>query len=91
MKNHLGSANTTFLRFKANIFLVLVAVCFTLNACTENPKDENETLGTSTPNGFFGNMQSPLSVSWPLLSDVQLRHCVAQPKLSCLVAVGPIH
>lgn len=38
MKNHLGSANTTFLRFKANIFLVLVAVCFTLNACTENPK-----------------------------------------------------
>ncbi len=58
MKNHLGSANTTFLRFKANIFLVLVAVCFTLNACTENPKDENETLGTSTPNGFFGNMQS---------------------------------
>ena len=58
MKNHLGSANTTFLRFKANIFLVLVAVCFTLSACTENPKDENETLGTSTPNGFFGNMQS---------------------------------
>ena len=58
MKKHLGSANTTFLRFKANIFLVLVAVCFTLSACTENPKDENETLGTSTPNGFFGNMQS---------------------------------
>ncbi|OLF77294.1 hydrolase [Alteromonas sp. W12] len=58
MTNHLGSANTKFLRFKANIFLVLVAVCFTLNACTENPKDENETLGTSTPNGFFGNMQS---------------------------------
>lgn len=58
MTNHLGSANTTFLRFKANIFLVLVAICFTLNACTENPKDENETLGTSTPNGFFGNMQS---------------------------------
>ena len=58
MKNHLGSANTTFLRFKANIFLVLVAVCFTLSACTENPKDENETLGTSTPKGFFGNMQS---------------------------------
>ncbi|CAI4168802.1 AttH component of AttEFGH ABC transport system [Alteromonas macleodii] len=58
MTNHLGSANTTFLRFKANIFLVLVAVCFTLSACTENPKDENETLGTSTPNGFFGNMQS---------------------------------
>ncbi|MDW5285652.1 lipocalin-like domain-containing protein [Alteromonas macleodii] len=58
MTNHLSSANTTFLRFKANIFLVLVAVCFTLNACTENPKDENETLGTSTPNGFFGNMQS---------------------------------
>ena len=58
MKKHLGSANTTFLRFKANIFLVLVAVCFTLSACTENPKDENETLGTSTPTGFFGNMQS---------------------------------
>ena len=58
MKKHLGSANTTFFRFKANIFLVLVAVCFTLSACTENPKDENETLGTSTPNGFFGNMQS---------------------------------
>lgn len=58
MKKHLGSANTTFLRFKANIFLVLVAVCFTLSACTENPKDESETLGTSTPNGFFGNMQS---------------------------------
>jgi predicted secreted hydrolase len=58
MKNHLGSANTTFLRFKANTFLVLVAACFTLSACTENPKDENETLGTSTPNGFFGNMQS---------------------------------
>ena len=58
MTNQLGSANTTFLRFKANIFLVLVAVCFTLSACTENPKDENETLGTSTPNGFFGNMQS---------------------------------
>ena len=58
MTNHLSSANTTFLRFKANIFLVLVAVCFTLSACTENPKDENETLGTSTPNGFFGNMQS---------------------------------
>ena len=58
MKNHLGSANTTFLRFKANMFLVLVAICFTLSACTENPKDENETLGTSTPNGFFGNMQS---------------------------------
>ena len=58
MKNHLDSANTKFLRFKANIFLVLVAVCFTLSACTENPKDENETLGTSTPNGFFGNMQS---------------------------------
>ncbi|USI27462.1 lipocalin-like domain-containing protein [Alteromonas macleodii] len=58
MTNHLGSANTKFLRFKANIFLVLVAVCFTLNACTENPKDENETLGTSTPSGFFGNMQS---------------------------------
>nr|WP_283625615.1 lipocalin-like domain-containing protein [Alteromonas macleodii] len=58
MTNQLGSANTMFLRFKANIFLVLVAVCFTLSACTENPKDENETLGTSTPNGFFGNMQS---------------------------------
>ena len=58
MTNQLRSANTTFLRFKANIFLVLVAVCFTLSACTENPKDENETLGTSTPNGFFGNMQS---------------------------------
>ncbi|HAM18810.1 MAG TPA: hydrolase, partial [Alteromonas macleodii] len=58
MTDHLGSANTTFLRFKANIFLVLVAVCFTLSACTENPKDESETLGTSTPNGFFGNMQS---------------------------------
>ncbi|MFD3319254.1 lipocalin-like domain-containing protein [Alteromonas macleodii] len=58
MKNHLGSANTTFLRFKANTFLVLIAICFTLSACTENPKDENETLGTSTPNGFFGNMQS---------------------------------
>jgi len=58
MTNHLSSANTTFLRFKANIFLVLVAVCFTLSACTENPKDENETLGTSTPKGFFGNMQS---------------------------------
>ena len=58
MTDHLGSDNTTFLRFKANIFLVLVAVCFTLSACTENPKDENETLGTSTPNGFFGNMQS---------------------------------
>ncbi len=58
MTNQLRSANTTFLRFKANTFLVLVAVCFTLNACTENPKDGNETLGTSTPNGFFGNMQS---------------------------------
>ncbi|MDP6881606.1 MAG: lipocalin-like domain-containing protein, partial [Alteromonas macleodii] len=58
MTDHLGSANTTFLRFKANIFLVLVAIYFTLSACTENPKDENETLGTSTPNGFFGNMQS---------------------------------
>ena len=58
MTNQLRSTNTTFLRFKANIFLVLVAVCFTLSACTENPKDENETLGTSTPNGFFGNMQS---------------------------------
>ena len=58
MTNQLGSANTMFLRFRANIFLVLVAVCFTLSACTENPKDENETLGTSTPNGFFGNMQS---------------------------------
>ena len=58
MTDHLGSDNTTFLRFKANIFLVLVAICFTLSACTENPKDENETLGTSTPNGFFGNMQS---------------------------------
>ena len=58
MTNQLRSTNTSFLRFKANIFLVLVAVCFTLSACTENPKDENETLGTSTPNGFFGNMQS---------------------------------
>ncbi|RZP33224.1 MAG: hydrolase [Alteromonas sp.] len=58
MTDHLGSDNTTFLRFKANMFLVLVAICFTLSACTENPKDENETLGTSTPNGFFGNMQS---------------------------------
>ncbi len=58
MKNHLGSANTTFLQFKANTYLVLIAICFTLSACTENPKDENETLGTSTPNGFFGNMQS---------------------------------
>jgi len=58
MKNHLGSANTTFLQFKANTFLVLIAICFTLSACTENPKDESETLGTSTPNGFFGNMQS---------------------------------
>lgn len=58
MTDHLCSANTTFLRFKANIFLVLIAICFTLSACTENPKDENETLGTSTPNGFFGNMQS---------------------------------
>ena len=58
MTDHLGSANTTFLRFKANMFLVLVAICFTLNACTENQKDENETLGTSTPYGFFGNMQS---------------------------------
>ena len=58
MTNQLRSANTTFLRFKANTFLVLIAVCFTLSACTENPKDENETLGTSTPNGFFGNMQS---------------------------------
>lgn len=58
MTNQLGSANTTFLRFKANIFLVLVAVCFTLSACTENPQDENETLGTSTPSGFFGNIQS---------------------------------
>ena len=58
MTNQLRSTNTSFLRFKANIFLVLVAICFTLNACTENPKDENETLGTSTPNGFFGNMQS---------------------------------
>ncbi|MED5235013.1 MAG: lipocalin-like domain-containing protein [Pseudomonadota bacterium] len=58
MKNHLGSANTTFLRFKANTFLVLIAICFTLSACTENPKDENETLGTSPPKGFFGNMQS---------------------------------
>jgi len=46
------------LQFKANTFLVLIAICFTLSACTENPKDENETLGTSTPNGFFGNMQS---------------------------------
>ena len=58
MTNQLRSTNTSFLRFKANIFLVLVAICFTLSACTENPKDENETLGTSTPNGFFGNMQS---------------------------------
>ena len=58
MTNQLRSANTTFLQFKANTFLVLIAVCFTLSACTENPKDENETLGTSTPNGFFGNMQS---------------------------------
>ena len=58
MTDHLGSDNTTFLRFKANMFLVLIAICFTLSACTENPKDENETLGTSTPNGFFGNMQS---------------------------------
>ena len=58
MTNQLRSANTTFLRFKANTFLVLIAICFTLSACTENPKDENETLGTSTPNGFFGNMQS---------------------------------
>lgn len=56
MTNHLGSANTTLSRFNANLFLVLVAICFTLSACTENPK--NETLGTSTPNGFFGNMQS---------------------------------
>ena len=58
MTNHLGSANNTFVRFKVNIILVLIAICFTLSACTENPKDENETLGTSTPNGFFGNMQS---------------------------------
>lgn len=58
MTNQLRSANTTFLRFKANTFLVLIAICFTLSACTENSKDENETLGTSTPNGFFGNMQS---------------------------------
>ncbi|MBC6983991.1 lipocalin-like domain-containing protein [Alteromonas sp. BZK5] len=58
MTNQLRSTNTTFLRFKANIFLVLVAVCFTLSACTENPQDENETLGTSTPSGFFGNIQS---------------------------------
>ena len=58
MTNQLGSANTMFLRFRANIFLVLVAVCFTLSACTENPQDENETLGTSTPSGFFGNIQS---------------------------------
>ena len=58
MTNHLDIANTTFLRFKANTFLVLIAICFTLSACTENPKDENETLGTSTPKGFFGNMQS---------------------------------
>ncbi len=58
MTNHLSSANTTFLRFKANMFLVLVAICFTLSAFTESPQDENETLGTSTPTGFFGNMQS---------------------------------
>ena len=58
MTNQLRSANTTFLRFKANTFLVLIAICFTLSACTENPQDENKTLGTSTPNGFFGNMQS---------------------------------
>ena len=58
MTNQLRSANTTFLRFKANTFLVLIAICFTLSACTENPQDENKTLGTSTPKGFFGNMQS---------------------------------
>lgn len=58
MTNQLRSAYTTFLRFKANTFLVLIAICFTLSACTENPQDENKTLGTSTPKGFFGNMQS---------------------------------
>ncbi|CAI3964021.1 lipocalin-like domain-containing protein [Alteromonas macleodii] len=75
MTNQLRSANTTFLRFKANTFLVLVAVCFTLNACTENPKDENETLGTSTPNGFFGNMQSSDS-----FTPVKRGYTVALPR-----------
>ncbi|GEA02366.1 iron ABC transporter permease [Alteromonas sp. KUL17] len=75
MKNHLGSANTTFLRFKANTFLVLIAIFFTLSACTENPKDENETLGTSTPNGFFGNMQSS-----DAFTPVQRGYTVALPR-----------
>lgn len=75
MTNQLGSANTMFLRFRANIFLVLVAVCFTLSACTENPKDENETLGTSTPTGFFGNMQSSYS-----FTPVQRDYTVALPR-----------
>ncbi len=75
MTNQLGSANTTFLRFKANTFLVLVAICFTLSACTENPKDENETLGTSTPNGFFGNMQSSDS-----FTPVKRGYTVALPR-----------
>lgn len=75
MTNQLRSANTTFLRFKANTFLVLIAICFTLSACTENPKDENETLGTSTPNGFFGNMQSSYS-----FTPVQRDYTVALPR-----------
>ncbi len=75
MTNQLRSANTTFLRFKANTFLVLIAICFTLSACTENSKDENETLGTSTPNGFFGNMQSSYS-----FTPVQRDYTVALPR-----------
>jgi predicted secreted hydrolase len=75
MTNQLRSAYTTFLRFKANMFLVLVAICFTLSACTENPKDENEALGTSTPNGFFGNMQSS-----DAFTPVQRGYTVALPR-----------
>ncbi|MGY0312809.1 lipocalin-like domain-containing protein [Alteromonas macleodii] len=75
MTDQLRRVNTTFSRFNANLFLVLVAICFTLSACTENPKNENETLGTSTPNGFFGNMQSSDSFT-PVQRDyiVELPH-----------------
>ncbi|TKB03535.1 hydrolase [Alteromonas portus] len=75
MTDQLRRVNTTFSRFNANLFLVLVAICFTLSACTENPKDENEALGTSTPNGFFGNMQSSDSFT-PVQRDyiVELPH-----------------
>ncbi|WP_334021135.1 lipocalin-like domain-containing protein [Alteromonas sp. S015] len=76
MTEQLRIANKyAFLRIKAKSYLMLVAVCFTLSACTEDPKNENETPGTSTPNGFFGNMPSS-----DAFSPVQRGYAVELPR-----------